>query len=147
MTSLSHTASKAIEPRRGRSWRTVRLELTAVVNASGSSQSEDLWTSESNNDRGIRHAYIKPATPRLNGKVERSQRIDQKEFYRMLDGVVIDETELFNDKLQEWEDSRNFNRPLRGSRWTDPVRAAKTRDNPTNPTPGVSRLRPLHSPA
>ena len=27
-------------------------------------------------DRGIRHIYIKPATPRLNGKVERSHRID-----------------------------------------------------------------------
>ena len=54
-------------------------------------------------DRGIRHVYIKPATPRLNGKVERSHRIDAEEFYRMLDGVVIDDTELFNDKLQEWE--------------------------------------------
>jgi transposase InsO family protein len=29
----------------------------------------------------------------------------------MLDGVVIDDTELFNDKLQEWEDFYNFNRP------------------------------------
>lgn len=62
-------------------------------------------------DRGIRHVYIKPATPRLNGKVERSHRIDEEEFYRMLDGVVIDDTNLFNDKLQEWEDSYNFNRP------------------------------------
>jgi len=62
-------------------------------------------------DRGIGHVYIKPATPRLNGKVERSHRIDQEEFYRMLDGVVIDDTELFNDRLQEWESSYNFNRP------------------------------------
>jgi len=29
----------------------------------------------------------------------------------MLDGVVIDDTETFNDKLQEWEDFDNFNRP------------------------------------
>ena len=43
-------------------------------------------------DRGIGHVYIKPATPRLNGKVERSHRIDQEEFYRMFEGVVIDET-------------------------------------------------------
>lgn len=62
-------------------------------------------------DRGIRHVYIKPATPRLNGKVERSHRIDEEEFYRMLKGVVIDDTQLFNDKLQEWEDFYNFNRP------------------------------------
>ena len=65
-------------------------------------------------DRGIRHVYIKPATPRLNGKVERSHRIDDDEFYRMLDGVVIDDTDLFNDKLQEWEHFYNYNRPHGG---------------------------------
>ena len=52
--------------------------------------------------------------PRLNGKVERSHRIDAEEFYRLLDGVVIDDTELFNDKLQEWEDFYNFHRPHGG---------------------------------
>lgn len=62
-------------------------------------------------DRGIGHVYIKPATPRLNGKVERSHRIDAEEFYRMLDGVVIDDTGLFNERLKEWEDFYNFNRP------------------------------------
>jgi transposase InsO family protein len=62
-------------------------------------------------DRGIGHVYIKPSTPRLNGKVERSHRIDAEEFYRMLDGVVIDDTGLFNDRLKEWEDFYNFNRP------------------------------------
>ena len=62
-------------------------------------------------DRGIGHVYIKPATPRLNGKVERSHRIDQEEFYRMLEGVVIDDTGLFNVRLKEWEDFYNFHRP------------------------------------
>ncbi|MGH8983562.1 MAG: IS481 family transposase [Acidimicrobiia bacterium] len=65
-------------------------------------------------DRGIGHTYIKPATPRLNGKVERSHRIDNDEFYRQLAGVVIDDTNLFNDKLQEWEDFYNFHRPHGG---------------------------------
>jgi transposase InsO family protein len=68
-------------------------------------------------DRGIGHVYIKPATPRLNGKVERSHRIDQEEFYRMLEGVVIDDTGMFNTRLKEWEDFYNFHRPhgaLRG---------------------------------
>lgn len=65
-------------------------------------------------DRGIGHVYIKPASPHLNGKVERSHRIDNEEFYRMLQGVLIDDTELFNDRLQEWEDFYNFNRPLGG---------------------------------
>jgi transposase InsO family protein len=62
-------------------------------------------------DRGIGHVYIKPATPRLNGKVERSHRIDAEEFYRMLDGVVIDDTGMFNVRLKEWEDFYNFHRP------------------------------------
>jgi hypothetical protein len=36
-------------------------------------------------DKGINHTYIKPRTPRLNGKVERSHRIDAEEFYRLLE--------------------------------------------------------------
>ena len=62
-------------------------------------------------DRGIRHVYIKPATPRLNGKVERSHRIDAEEFYRLLDGQVIDDARVFNDRLVEWENFYNYNRP------------------------------------
>lgn len=62
-------------------------------------------------DKGIGHVYIKPSTPRLNGKVERSHRIDAEEFYRLLDGVVIDDARVFNDKLKEWEDFYNYNRP------------------------------------
>ena len=65
-------------------------------------------------DRGIGHVYIRPATPRLNGKVERSHRIDADEFYRMLDGVVIDDAGVFNERLREWEDFYNFNRPHGG---------------------------------
>ena len=62
-------------------------------------------------DQGIGHTYIRPATPRLNGKVERSHRIDAEEFYRMLEGVVIDDAQVFNDKLREWEDFYNYHRP------------------------------------
>jgi transposase InsO family protein len=62
-------------------------------------------------DKGIGHVYIKPRTPRLNGKVERSHRIDSEEFYRLLEGVVIDDAQVFNDKLREWEDFYNYHRP------------------------------------
>jgi hypothetical protein len=65
-------------------------------------------------DRGTGHVYIRPATPRLDGKVERSHRIDADEFYRLLDGVVIDDTGLFNERLREWENLYNFNRPHGG---------------------------------
>jgi transposase InsO family protein len=66
-------------------------------------------------DRSIKHIYIKPATPRLNGKVERSHRIDNEEFYRMLDGIVIDEAELFNDKLQDGRTSTTSTDPTAAS--------------------------------
>ncbi len=62
-------------------------------------------------DMGIGHVRIKPRTPRLNGKVERSHRIDSEEFYRLLEGEVIDDARLFETKLQEWEDYYNYDRP------------------------------------
>jgi transposase InsO family protein len=83
-------------------------------------------------DRGIGHAYIKPRTPRLNGKVERSHRIDGEEFYRMLKGVVIDDTGLFNEKLQEWEDFYNFHRPHGGLDGQTPYE--RLRQKTTTPT-------------
>jgi transposase InsO family protein len=64
-------------------------------------------------DKGIGHVHIKPRTPRLNGKVERSHRIDAEEFYRMLDDVVIDDAKVLDTKLREWEDY-NYHRPHGG---------------------------------
>ena len=61
-------------------------------------------------DKGIEHVYIKPRRSRLNGKVERSHRIGKEEFHRMLQGVVIDDVRLFNEKLQDWENLYNYNR-------------------------------------
>ena len=43
--------------------------------------------------------------------MERSHRIDVEEFYRGLEGQVIDTSELFNQKLQEWQDFYNYARP------------------------------------
>ena len=67
-------------------------------------------------DQGIGH-HLHPAchTPGLNGKVERSHRIDAEEFYRLLDGVVEDDAGLFNQKLREWEDYYNYTAPTAGS--------------------------------
>ena len=62
-------------------------------------------------DKGIGHIRIRPRTPRLNGKVERSHRIDSEEFYRLLEGEVIDDARLFETRLQEWEDYYNYDRP------------------------------------
>lgn len=59
-------------------------------------------------DLGIRHAYIKPRSPQLNGKVERSHRSDQEEFYQLL--AYKDDVDL-EKKLAEWEHFYNFGRP------------------------------------
>jgi len=78
-------------------------------------------------EKGIGHDDIKPRTPRLNGKVERSHRIDAEEFYQLLDGVVIDDTEVFNDKLREWENFYNYHRPHGGLGGQTPYERLKQR--------------------
>jgi transposase InsO family protein len=82
-------------------------------------------------DRGIKHHYIRPATPRLNGKVERSHRIDGEEFYRQLEGVVIDDANVFNDRLAEWENFYNFSRPHGGLDGQTPYERLKQRTQQT----------------
>jgi transposase InsO family protein len=63
-------------------------------------------------DLDIRHVYIRPRSPHLNGKVERSHRVDDQEFYQLLDADGIrNDIYLFNDKLKEWEDYYNYHRP------------------------------------
>ncbi len=59
-------------------------------------------------DKGIQHVYIKPRSPQLNGKVERSHRSDQEEFYQLL--TYTDDVDL-NSKLARWEEFYNHNRP------------------------------------
>ena len=62
--------------------------------------------------RDVRHVYIRPRTPHLNGKVERSHRVDDQEFYQLLDqDGITDDIHLFNEKLREWEDYYNYHRP------------------------------------
>lgn len=59
-------------------------------------------------DQSINHSYIKPATPRLNGKVERSHLTDKLEFYQLID--YKGDVDLAK-KLRDWEAFYNFLRP------------------------------------
>ena len=59
-------------------------------------------------DLGIRHAYIKPSSAQLNGKVERSHRSDGQEFCQLLSYKGDVDLEA---KLEEWERFHNFHRP------------------------------------
>ncbi len=55
----------------------------------------------------IKFRPIKPASPHLNGKVERSQRTDLEEFYPTVD---LQDPDL-SDKLRDWQDYYNEFRP------------------------------------
>lgn len=59
-------------------------------------------------DLGMRHLYIKPRTPRLNGKVERSHGSDKTEFHQLIH--YTNDVDL-NAKLAEWEMFYNCHRP------------------------------------
>ncbi len=59
-------------------------------------------------DHGIRHVYIKKASPHLNGKVERSHKTDKQEFWQLID--YVDDIDI-KAKLEEWEKYYNCHRP------------------------------------
>ena len=65
-------------------------------------------------DKGIGHRYIKPRTPRLNGKVERPTASTTKSSTGPPRRRRIDDAKLFNNKLREWEDYYNYHRPHGG---------------------------------
>jgi transposase InsO family protein len=74
-------------------------------------------------DKGIRHVYIKPRSPQLNGKVERSHRTDQEEFYQLL--TYTDDVDL-NEKLAEWKRFSNMDRPHRAFKAKTPYEAMRS---------------------
>lgn len=82
-------------------------------------QSQFHWHLE---DLGIRHVYIKPATPRLNGKVERSHNTDKEEFYQLIE--YTDDVDL-GKKLCEWENFYNYHRPHGGLKGKTPYEVFK----------------------
>ena len=60
------------------------------------------------NDLGITHRRIYPGCPNQNGKVERSHRTDEEEFYRKYQFADARELE---DRVNEWEKEYSFDRP------------------------------------
>jgi hypothetical protein len=61
----------------------------------------------------------------------------------MLQGVVIDNTGLFNERLQEWENFHNFSRPHGGLGGQTPMRDSGRRRGPRRErSPSVAHLVP-----
>jgi Integrase core domain len=65
--------------------------------------------------------------------------ISRQVFYRWLKGVVIDDTQLFNAKLQEWQDFYNYHRPHGALGGQTPYERLKQKTTAT--TPDVNDLR------
>jgi len=68
-------------------------------------QSKFHWHAE---DCGIVHRYIKPASPHLNGKVERSHLTGKQEFYQLL-SYTGDQN--LKRQLTDWETFYNYHQP------------------------------------
>jgi transposase InsO family protein len=75
-------------------------------------------------DKGTRHVYIKPSSPQLNGKVARSHRSDQQEFYQRLS--YKDDVDL-EAKPGEWERLCAFTRPHGAFNGKTPYEALRER--------------------
>ena len=65
----------------------------------------------------IKFRPIKPHSPHLNGKVERSQKTDMQEFYST---VSLDDPDLEN-KLKQWQFHYNWHRPSGGLNGKAPI--------------------------
>jgi transposase InsO family protein len=81
--------------------------------------------------------------------VERSHRIDGEESYRQLQGVVIDDTKLLNDKLAEWETFYNYYRPHGALGGQTPYERLEQKTTATTPDvndPRQSYMRPEQCP-
>ncbi len=61
-------------------------------------------------DTGIKFRPIKPRSPHLNGKVERSQRTDKEEFWAGLPSM-IEPLDVLREELSIWQGYYNWHRP------------------------------------
>ena len=73
--------------------------------------------------------------------MERSHRIDAEEFYALLEGLVIDDAKIFNNKLREWEDYYNYHRPHGGLNGQTPYERLRQKTQ----TPAVTDERQSHT--
>ena len=71
---------------------------------------------------GMIHVHIKPRSPHLNGKVERSHLTDQQEFYQLL--TYKGDVDL-HKKIKDWENYYNLFRPHSAHKGKTPYEALK----------------------
>ena len=63
----------------------------------------------------FRGARLMSSAARRPKRSRRRHRVDDQEFYQLLDkNGISDDIRLFNKKLREWEKYYNYHRPHRG---------------------------------
>lgn len=90
------------------------LMATAILEGRGKDKSEFTKACELQN---IKHRVIKPYSPELNGKVERSHGTDEKRFYSI---VRLEDLWQWERELKKWEADYN-NRPHRSLNYKTPM--------------------------
>jgi transposase InsO family protein len=75
--------------------------------------------------------------------VERSNRIDNEEFYQLLRGVVIDDVKVLIEKIKEWEHYYNYDRPHGGLGGKTPYERLRQKQSMSDPR--ASRKRHMHT--
>lgn len=96
-----------VQTDRGTEFTIPQTEVTLAAYARG--ETEDSEFTQVCKQNGIRHRLIKPRTPELNGKVERSHRIDGERFYSRY--KFADEHALDNALKRVWMPEYNELRP------------------------------------
>ena len=96
-------------------------EFTYSLMGNGAGQHPmDQWCAT----RGIRHRLIPPGVKELNGKVERSHRVDADYFYGRAPTARLD---LFNRALTQWISFYNVQRPHGGLSYQTPMEKLRER--------------------
>lgn len=104
-------------------FKTLGIEVECVQTDNGVEFTKQFWTKDENNHSmfeitakrlDIKLKRIKPATPKHNGKVERSHREDQKLLYSEIirTSKLITDINDFKRRLKRHQDRTN-NRPMR----------------------------------
>jgi transposase InsO family protein len=82
-------------------------------------------------EAGIKHRYIRPRCPQQNGKVERSHRIDNEEFWSRQEFATYEEAWA---ALATWERVYNHHRFSMALRGRTPAEKLASRLTPTTPS-------------
>jgi transposase InsO family protein len=69
-------------------------------------------------EHNIHHKLTPPSTPQINGKVERSQRIDEEEFYRI---ERFKNSQSLRNNFLNWIHRYNHQRPRGGINMQTPA--------------------------